>query len=161
MTAEIGAHGAVAGGVALALGVEHVEELAPPAEQGLQLLGGGIREGARGGLHAGPEEREDLGIEGIGLREAAGVALAKSRTCRGLTMTTGRAALARAATTGASYPPVASRTISVTGWAWHACTSAARPAASVAKLPVHPAGSLASTTASLATSIPRYIRPPR
>src|SRR4030095_12989483 len=39
-------------------------------------------------------------------------ALAKSRTCRGLTTTTGRPAACRALTTGISKPPVASSTIS-------------------------------------------------
>ena len=43
------------------------------------------------------------------------VALAKSRTWRGLTTATGRPAAARAATTGASKPPVASRTTR-SGW---------------------------------------------
>ncbi len=38
------------------------------------------------------------------------VALAKSRTWRGLATTTGRPSAARAATVAASYPPVASST---------------------------------------------------
>ena len=72
VAAEIGAHPAVAGGVALPLGVQHVEQLAATAKQGLQLLGRGIGERPHGRLDAGAEEGEDRGVDRVGLGESAG-----------------------------------------------------------------------------------------
>jgi hypothetical protein len=109
---------------------------------------------AAGGLHPRAEEREHLGIDAIGLGQSA-ERLAKSRTWRGFTTATGRAAVTSAATTGAPEPPVASTTTSKTGWACAAWTNALRPAESVANSPVSPGGSLARVTEAFATSRPR------
>ena len=56
---------------AIALGLQHLEELPAPGEQGLELLGLGIREGTDRGPDPLREEREDVGIDPIGLRELA------------------------------------------------------------------------------------------
>jgi hypothetical protein len=60
------------GGVqALPLRREHAHELAPPGQQGAQLLGLGVGQRARCGLHHLGEAREHLGVEGVGLGQLA------------------------------------------------------------------------------------------
>jgi hypothetical protein len=56
---------------ALALGVEHLEQLPAAGEQGLELLGGRIRQRSGGGPDARGEEREHLGIDAVGLGQPA------------------------------------------------------------------------------------------
>src|SRR5437879_3077990 len=82
-------------------------------------------------------------------------ARAKSRTCRGLTTTTGSWAAVSAATRAISYPPVASTTISATGP--DARIRSTRPAIPVTSLrAVHraPLGRSATSSSRFATSIP-------
>ena len=82
------------------------------------------------------------------------VDLAKSRTGRGLTTATGNAAAATAATKGSSKPPVASSITAAGSSTCRSATSASTPAASYDTLQCWSAGRVATSTRSLATSIP-------
>jgi hypothetical protein len=55
----------------LALGVEHLEQLPAAGEQGLELLGGLIRQRPGGGPDPRREEGEHLGIDAVGLGQPA------------------------------------------------------------------------------------------
>jgi hypothetical protein len=60
------------GGVqALPLRGAHADELAPPGQQGAQLLGVGVGEWTRRGVHHFGEAGEELGVEGVGLGQLA------------------------------------------------------------------------------------------
>ncbi len=95
---------------AILLGLQHLEQLSPPAEQRIEFLRVRVGEHADLGTHALSEERQEIGINKIGLGELAGrlrevAHLARvddhDRQCRA----------ASPATHSNSYPPVASRTI--------------------------------------------------
>jgi hypothetical protein len=88
------------------------------------------------------------------------VAFAKSRTCRGLTTTTGNASAARAATQRSSYPPVASRTMSSGASTRSRSTSVRTPRSSFATVHRSPLGLTATTNSALATSMPTSICTP-
>ena len=82
---------------------QHVQQLSAARHQRVQLLDDGVRERARRGPHPVGKERQEVGIQVVGLGEWP-VAFAKSRTCRGFATTIGRFAAASAATTTRSYP---------------------------------------------------------
>ena len=82
------------------------------------------------------------------------VDLAKSRTGRGLTTATGNAAAATAATKGSSKPPVASSITAAGSSTCSSATSASTPASSYDTLQCWSAGRVATSTRSLATSMP-------
>ncbi len=98
VAAQIGADPAVTAGMPLPFGQQHLEQLAAAQQHRLQLLGRGIRQRSRRGLHARAEEREDLASIASVLAKRP-TAFAKSRTWRGFTIATGRPAAASAATT--------------------------------------------------------------
>ena len=56
---------------AVPLGREHAEQLAPAGEEGIERLDRLVRQRPGSGPHALGEERQDLGIERVGLRELA------------------------------------------------------------------------------------------
>src|SRR6266567_3331051 len=93
------------------------------------------------------------------------VARAKSRTCRGFATTTATPALASAAATVCSYPPVASRTTSTPPSSLRRCSNASMPRGSWATCQRSPLGRHATSKVALATSIPTntvaaVMRPP-
>ena len=98
---EIASDGGPGDEQAIPLGGEHLDQLATAREERVERLDGLIWQRAGCGPHALGEQREDLGINRIGLGQLPR-ALAKSRTWRGLATTTGRPAVARAATSAAS-----------------------------------------------------------
>ena len=85
------------------------------------------------------------------------VALAKSRTWRGLTATTGSPALPRTPRTGNSNPPVASSTINVGRKARSWTSSSAMPAVWLSTCHCSPAGRTATSRLARATSMPMKI----
>jgi hypothetical protein len=87
------------------------------------------------------------------------VAWATSRAWRGVPTTTGHPAAVRAAVTGTSWPPMASRTLR-SGWrSRHRATRGVMPGSSCATR--HPAavGRRARSTGALATAIPTHMGP--
>ena len=82
------------------------------------------------------------------------VALAKSRTLRGLTTTTGTASAVRAATNGSSKPPEASSRTMTGSRVFSRATSCLIPASSWETRHLSSAGRMATSTWALATSMP-------
>src|SRR2546425_7281935 len=82
------------------------------------------------------------------------VARAKSRTCRALSTTTGSAAVASAATTATSYPPVASSTISEGADACSRSCNCASPTGLLVTVHRAPLGRTTTSSSAFATSIP-------
>ena len=82
------------------------------------------------------------------------VALAKSRTWRGLTTTTGTASAARAATNGSSKPPEASSSTMTGSRVFSRETSCLIPASLWETRHLSSAGRMATSTWALATSMP-------
>jgi hypothetical protein len=80
--------------------------------------------------------------------------LAKSRAWRGLMTATAKPALAKAATAGVSYPPVASSTISVGCNSTSFWTRRAMPGSSLSTCQWTPAGRSAMSRCALLTSMP-------
>ena len=82
------------------------------------------------------------------------VALAKSRTWRGLTTTTGSASAARAATSASSRPPVASSSTNDGPRVFISETNCGIPASSRGTSHLSPVGRTATSTLAFATSMP-------
>src|SRR6266511_2807473 len=85
------------------------------------------------------------------------IARAKSRTCRGLTTTTGNCATTSAAPNGRSSPPVASKTINCGCCASTHRTRAAIPGSVLSQLNVVPVGRQKQSRRSLETSTPMNV----
>jgi len=56
----------------MAFRLQHLEQLPPTREAGLEFLGVGVGDGTQGGTHDVGTAREDVRIEAIRLRELAG-----------------------------------------------------------------------------------------
>ena len=97
---------------ALALGGEHLQQLAAPSDQGRQAWVAASGKGRTTGCTRAPNSASTCAsiASVFAVRPSA---CAKARTCRGFTTATGNPLAAHAATTGPSYPPVASITITV------------------------------------------------
>ena len=123
------------------------DQLLATPEQGTQLLRLGVRQRAGRRANRVGNMRQRAGIQRIRLANWP-VARAKSRACRGLTTTTGRPAVANAAS-ARSRPPVASSTIKV---GWRACTcstSVVTPPASLGSVQRSPEGRRAMSSWAL------------
>src|SRR2546427_4833813 len=94
----------------LLLREEHFDQLSPPCEQGPKLLRDLIRQGTRGGPYRASAKRAKTCASIASVFASWPVALAKSRTCRGLTTATGIPPTASALARGTCNPPVASST---------------------------------------------------
>ena len=102
---------------------------------------------------------QDASVQLVALGELAG-GPAIYRTWRGLTTATGDAAAAKDATKGSSKPPVASRITAVGFSTCNTCnlaTSVSSPALSYGTLQFWSAGRVATSTLSLATSMPTQV----
>ncbi len=56
----------------VALGDQHLEQLAPARHQGAQVAGGLVRQGSRGRPHRLGEASDRFRVEAVGLRQPAG-----------------------------------------------------------------------------------------
>jgi hypothetical protein len=132
----------------------HRDDLTSALDQRRQRLGLLVRQGARRRPHGVAEMGQHLAIQPIGLGQAPGGTGEVADLPRGLPTATGKPATPSSATSGASYPPVASTTSS---WGRKLCsqpTSSAIPAASWERCRCSPLGRTATSSAALATSIP-------
>ncbi len=107
---NVSAHPARRTALPIFLRREHLDELAAPRNQGRQLLRTRIRQRAARGPHRFRKLGQDLGIEGIGLRQTPG-GPSEVPHFSGFTTATGKPAVASAPLSNTSKPPVASRTI--------------------------------------------------
>lgn len=92
-------------------GADHPEDLTPPRQQCIQGLGAVVGQCAGSRPHSFREEGQRVGVDSIRLGELARGA-GEVAHLPGLATTSGSRAVATAATTARSYPPVASRTTS-------------------------------------------------
>jgi hypothetical protein len=146
----------------VALGLEHLEELASARGQRVERVQRLVGERAHLGPDALREQGEHARVDPVRLGELAGrageVVHAAGVPCRGLATTTGSPAATRAATSAAtrasSYPPVASSTTSAGARAVSREATSRTPAASLGAVHGAGAGRASSTSSSFATSIP-------
>jgi len=134
-------------------GRPHGDQLPSARQEGTECLGLDVRHRAGERTHRLSTRGQGPCIPGIrcgswprGWRNVAGVP--------GITTTTGRPAVASAATTARWYPPVASRTISVGGTLCSRVTRAAIPGSSLATAQRAPVGRRAISRWALAPSRP-------
>ena len=97
----------------IGLHAEQFHHLAATGHEFGQVLAVGISERTCFGTNAFGEQSDDLRVQRVGLGEPPCGPGKKSRIWRGLSTASGKLALARAAATVISNPPVASSTISV------------------------------------------------
>jgi hypothetical protein len=140
------------------LGDDHLQQLAPPEEYGLQGAGFFVREDARAGADRPGEAGEDLRVDLVdlvGFGETPG-GLGEVAGCLGLTTATAiPAAAATAAAAGRSYLPVASRTTSSGRTpSRRRARSSSMPVRSLATEKTSPSGSEQTSRRSLETSMP-------
>jgi hypothetical protein len=137
----------------VALGDQHLEQLAPARHQAPEVPGGLVGQGRTGGRTASAK-RAITAASRRSVLASRPVARAKARTWRGLTTATGRPAAARAAAGRTSIPPVASSTTSAGASAARRSTSAATPRSSWSIVKRSPEGRRWMSRLCLATSMP-------
>ena len=139
------------GAQAVLLRNQHGCELVSASDQGVEQLGLSVSQRAHGGagplLRSVPTPRPSRASVFASLP----VALAKSRTCLGLTTTTGIASTARAATRGSSKPPDASNRTMAGPRVFRQDTSCRTPASSLGILHLSSVGQTATSNPVLAT----------
>ncbi len=133
---------------------EPLHELAAPRQLSGQLLSLSIGPRPRGGWTASANWAQTR-ASSVSVFARCPMALAKSRTCRGVTMTTGHPAAAHAIVRASSTPPVASHTTSVGRRATRRVTNIATPASVCALVPCSPAGRTATSNWAFEPSIPK------
>jgi hypothetical protein len=142
----------------VALGLEHLEELASARGQRVERVQRLVGERAHLGPDALREQGEHARVDPVRLGELAGragdIVHAAGVPCRGLATTTGSSAATSAATRASSYPPVASSTTSAGARAVSREATSRTPAASLGAVHGAGAGRASSTSSSFATSIP-------